>query len=130
MHAAEDRLAGVAAGPARRLDLEVVAAPGVDAERLPAAGRADPLLGGLVALHLRHDRLYSPAGAAAGSSATAFGVGTGSAGCSASFVDGFSAGFAAAFAASLTGAPFTFSAAGGAASASALGFCGTWSFGL
>src|SRR5436190_11344545 len=134
MDAAEDGLAGVAASPAGRLDLEVVATPGVDAERLAAAGHADPLLGGLVALHLRHDRLYSPAATAGGSSATAFGVGTGSvdcsAGCWAGFAVGFSAG-AAAFAAGLAGAPFTFSAVGAAASDSAdLVFCGGWSFGL
>src|SRR5688572_3772267 len=52
-----DGLAGVPAGPSRRLDLEVVAAPRLDPDVLAGAGHADPLLGRLVALHLRHDRL-------------------------------------------------------------------------
>ena len=47
-------LAGVAAGPPRRLDLEVVATPRLDPDDLAAAGDADALLGRLVALHLRH----------------------------------------------------------------------------
>src|SRR3954451_24547350 len=50
-------LAGIPPGPPGRLDLEVVATPGLDADDLAAAGHADPLLGGLVALHLRHARL-------------------------------------------------------------------------
>ena len=54
MLGAHDRLARVAAGAARGLDLEVVAAPRLDADELPAAGDADALLGPLVGLHLRH----------------------------------------------------------------------------
>src|SRR6266480_2409549 len=49
-----ERLAGIASGPARRLDFEVVPAPGLHPDRLAAAGNADPLLGGLVALDLGH----------------------------------------------------------------------------
>ena len=83
MLGSHDRLARVAAGPARGLDLEMVAAPRLDADELPAAGDADALLGPLVGLHLRHDWPHSPTGAA---SATGFGSATGlaaagSAGC-------------------------------------------------
>src|SRR5437773_6889518 len=53
------RLAGIPTGAPRRLDLEVVAAPGVHPDHGPGARRADPLLGRLVALHLRHRRLVS-----------------------------------------------------------------------
>src|SRR5207247_9903073 len=47
-------LAGVASGPSGRLDLEVVARPALQPEELAGASRADALLRGLVALHLRH----------------------------------------------------------------------------
>src|SRR3954465_5730154 len=50
----DDRLAGVPTGPARGLDLEVVAAPRLDADELPGPGDPDALLGPLVGLHLRH----------------------------------------------------------------------------
>src|SRR3990172_3660789 len=58
--AADDRLPGVAASSARGLDLEVVTSPGPDPDDLAAAGLADPLLGGLVALHLRHGAVTLP----------------------------------------------------------------------
>src|SRR4029079_18767480 len=48
------RLAGVAARPAGRLDLEVVPAPRLDADHLATAGGTDPLLRSLVALDLGH----------------------------------------------------------------------------
>src|SRR5688572_6942147 len=51
---AEDGLARVAPRAARRLDLEVVATPGLDAHDLAAARDAEALLGSLVALHLWH----------------------------------------------------------------------------
>src|SRR5262245_58975924 len=73
-------LAGVAARPARRLDLEVVAAPGVDANHGPGARGADPLLGRLVALHLRHVVVQSPVAGAAGVAVAAPFVGAGAAG--------------------------------------------------
>src|ERR1043165_6765450 len=59
MDAVHGRLAGVPARPTRRLDLEVVAAPGVDPNHGPRARGADPLLGRLVALHLGHRCLVS-----------------------------------------------------------------------
>src|SRR6185295_10642012 len=57
---AHHALAGIAAGSAGRLDLEVVTAPGPDPVDLPTAGHAEALLGRLVALHLGHQRPYSP----------------------------------------------------------------------
>ena len=48
------RLARVAAGAARRLELEVVPAPGLHANELARPGDPDALLGPLVGLHLRH----------------------------------------------------------------------------
>src|SRR3954470_7280839 len=49
-----DRLARVAPRAARRLDIEVVAAPRLDADELATAGRAEALRGSLVAFYLRH----------------------------------------------------------------------------
>src|SRR5258705_9033629 len=54
MLATDHRLAGIPARATGRLDLQVVPAPGVDADELAAAGYADPLLGRLVALDLGH----------------------------------------------------------------------------
>src|SRR6478735_7391312 len=53
----DDGDAGVAPGPAGRLDLEVVPGPGLDALELAAAGHADALLGRFVALDLGHPGL-------------------------------------------------------------------------
>src|SRR4029077_7755306 len=54
---ADQGLAGVAPGPAGRLDLEVMATPRVHPDVLAGARHADALLGRLVALHLRHGGL-------------------------------------------------------------------------
>src|SRR4051794_3019547 len=53
----DERLPGVASGSSRRLDLEMVAAPGVDPDDLAAARHADALLGRLVTLDLGHPGL-------------------------------------------------------------------------
>src|SRR6187431_2232167 len=50
----DDRLAGVPAGPSARLDLEVMAAPGLRPDPLPGAGLPVALGRPLVGLHLRH----------------------------------------------------------------------------
>ena len=52
--AAHECLAGVSPRPPGRLDLEMVAAPRLDADHLPGAGGPDSLLGRLVTLDLRH----------------------------------------------------------------------------
>src|SRR3954452_22286810 len=93
----DDRFAGVAAGPSGRLDLEVVAAPGVDADDLAAAGHADPLLGRLMALHLGHGA-YSPdvTGSGAGVLSVLFFAAATGAGAGSGFGAGAGAGWAGA----------------------------------
>src|SRR6187399_1708908 len=62
-------LARVAAGTARRLDVQVVAFPRLDADDLAAASHAETLLRALVTLHLWH-LAYAPAGFPAPDTAT------------------------------------------------------------